>query len=287
MTAQHQQDEPNRIPAGPDRGLSTDAAAVPQGDRRFPAGMFTPDPAAARPGRMLRAQVRMELTLLLRHGEQLMLTLLIPIAILVGATLLPFGTFPDPRVAHVFPMVLAVAVMSTAFTGQAIAVGFDRRYGALKRIGATPLPKWGIIAGKAGAVIIVIAGQMVVLGGIAAGLGWRPAATTIGVMLPGVAVGTVAFATLGLLIGGRLKAEVVLALANIIWFALVAVAGLVLVRGDVPTGVYAFAAILPSGALTQVLSQAQDSTADWAGLGVLVLWAVAGGAAAVRAFRFE
>src|SRR5699024_5324911 len=145
--------------------------------------------------------------------------------ILVGATLLPFGDFPDPRVVHVFPMVLAVAVMSTAFTGQAIAVGFDRRYGALKRMGATALPKWGVIAGKSGAVIIVIAGQTVVLAAIAAGLGWRPTASTIGCMLLGVAVGTVAFATLGLLVGGRLKAEVVLALANIVWFALVAVAG--------------------------------------------------------------
>ncbi|QDQ97432.1 ABC transporter permease [Tomitella fengzijianii] len=253
----------------------------------FPAGTFTPAPAAAPPAAMLRSQVRMELTLLLRHGEQLMLTLLIPIAILVAVTLLPFGDFADPRVDHVLPMVLAVAVMSTAFTGQAIAVGFDRRYGALKRIGATALPKWGIVAGKSGAVIIVIIGQLVILGSIAAALGWRPGPATIGLILLSVAVGTVAFTTLGLLVGGRLKAEIVLALANIIWFALLAVAGLVLVRDDVPGTVFTLATLLPSGALTDALLQAQSGVVDWTGLGVLVVWGVLGGAAAVRTFRFE
>ncbi len=253
----------------------------------FPAGTFTPAPAPARPTAMLRSQVRMELVLLLRHGEQLMLTLLIPIAILVGATLLPFGDFDEPRVTHILPMVLAVAVMSTAFTGQAIAVGFDRRYGALKRIGATALPKWGIVAGKSGAVVIVIIGQLVILGAIGVALGWRPGPATIGLTLLSVAVGTVAFATLGLLVGGRLKAEIVLALANIIWFALVAVAGLVLVRDDVPGTVSTLAALLPSGALTQALLQAQDSMADWAALAVLAAWGAVGGAAAVRTFRFE
>lgn len=38
---------------------------------------------------------------------------------------------------------MSLAVIATAFTGQAIAVAFDRRYGALKRLGATALPVWG------------------------------------------------------------------------------------------------------------------------------------------------
>src|SRR5699024_10812368 len=110
---------------------------------------------------------------------------------------------------------------------------------------------------------------------------------TIGVTLLAVAVGTVAFASLGLLVGVRLKAEIVLALANIIWFALVAVAGLVLVRDDVSGTVFTLAALLPSGALTQTLLQAQDSVVDWAGLAVLLVWGALSGAAAVRTFRFE
>ncbi|MGZ6790949.1 MAG: multidrug ABC transporter permease, partial [Mycobacteriaceae bacterium] len=103
---------------------------------RFAAGTFTPDPRPAVPSRMLLAQGRLELILLLRNGEQLLLTILIPITLLIGLTLLPIVDLPEPRVSSVVPGVMALAVMSTAFTGQAIAVGFDRRYGALKRLGA-------------------------------------------------------------------------------------------------------------------------------------------------------
>ncbi|AGL26940.1 putative unidentified antibiotic-transport integral membrane ABC transporter [Mycobacterium tuberculosis CAS/NITR204] len=58
------------------------------------------------------------------------------------------GSFGHNRAATFVPVIMALAVISTAFTGQAIAVAFDRRYGALKRLGATPLPVWGINAGK-------------------------------------------------------------------------------------------------------------------------------------------
>ncbi len=115
----------------------------------FPAGTFTPDPRPASVSKMLAAQFGLELKLLLRNGEQLLLTMFIPITLLVGLTLLPLGDFGDNRVATFVPAIMALAVISTAFTGQAIAVAFDRRYGALKRLGATALPVWGIIAGKA------------------------------------------------------------------------------------------------------------------------------------------
>ena len=63
---------------------------------------------------------------------------------------------PQTRVVQRVPAIMALAVISTAFTGQAIAVAFDRRYGALKRLGATALPVWGIIAGKSLAVVTVV-----------------------------------------------------------------------------------------------------------------------------------
>ena len=69
---------------------------------------------------------------------------------------------------------MALAVISTAFPGQAIAVAFDRRYGAHQQtLGATALPVWGIIAGKGfgrgdGGVL-----QAILLGGIGLALGWR------------------------------------------------------------------------------------------------------------------
>ena len=109
----------------------------------FPAGTFTPDPRPNTVPHMLAAQSALELKLLLRNGEQLLLTMFIPITLLVGLTLLPLGSFGPNRAATFVPVIMALAVISTAFTGQAIAVAFDRRYGALKRLGATALPIWG------------------------------------------------------------------------------------------------------------------------------------------------
>jgi ABC-2 type transport system permease protein len=254
---------------------------------RFAAGTFTPDPRPAAPSRMLLAQGRLELILLLRNGEQLLLTILIPITLLIGLTLLPIVDLPEPRVSSVVPGVMALAVMSTAFTGQAIAVGFDRRYGALKRLGATPLPRWGILGGKGAAVLVVVALQASVLGGIGVGIGWRPSILGLVLGAFALAVGTFAFGALGLLLGGWLKAEVVLALANVIWFVLLGLGGVVVPLDRLPGGMAMFAKLLPSGALTETLRAATIHTSvDVAGLAVLLVWGLLAGLAATRTFRF-
>ena len=113
----------------------------------FPAGTFRPDPHRASTRTMLRAQAIIEAKLFLRHGEQLLLSFIIPVCMLVAITLLPVIEQDDPmRVG--FPIVLAVAAMSSGFTGEAISLAFDRRYGALKRTGASGVPAGIIIVGK-------------------------------------------------------------------------------------------------------------------------------------------
>ncbi|KXO91251.1 ABC transporter permease [Tsukamurella pseudospumae] len=253
---------------------------------RFARGTFLPNPEAARPAAMLAAQTRMELTLLLRNGEQLLLTMFIPIALLIGFTVLPIGD-EATRIGSLVPAIMAVAVMSTAFTGQAIAVGFDRRYGALKRLGATPLPRWGVIAGKTLAVVLVVILQAVIIGGIGLALDWRPDPLGLLLWAPILALGVFAFASLGLLLGGTLKAEIVLALANLLWFVLGAIGSLVVMHAHVPDAVVLIARLAPSGALTEALTRAADAgTVDWFGMAVLLAWGAVGSAAAVRLFRF-
>ncbi|GAA1480734.1 ABC transporter permease [Gordonia sinesedis] len=257
----------------------------------FPAGTFTPRPTPAPLPSMLAAQTRLELTLLLRNGEQLLLTLFIPITLLIGLCLLPLdsglGSSTAER-AHTFvPAILTVAVMSTAFTGQAIAVGFDRRYGALKRLGATPIPRWGIIAGKLLAVVAVVALQSLILGGIGFAFGWRPAVLGVLLGIVVIAIGTAAFAALGLLLGGTGKAEVVLAVANLLWFAMVGIGSLVVMGSRVPDAVWWVARCVPSGALAEALDQAAQARFDVFGAAVLVAWTVVAGALAVRWFRFQ
>ncbi len=253
----------------------------------FPAGTFAPDPRPAPVQRMLAAQYALDLKLLLRNGEQLLLTMFIPITLLIGLTLLPLGDFGAHRVATFVPAIMALAVISTAFTGQAIAVAFDRRYGALKRLGATALPVWGIIAGKALAVVTVVFLQAILLGGIGFALGWRP--HPMGLLLGAVviALGTATFVALGLLLGGTLKAEVVLALANLLWFVLAGLGALTLETQAIPSAVRWVARLTPSGALTEALSQAMTLSVDWFGIAVLAVWGGIGALGALRWFRFS
>jgi len=235
---------------------------------------------------MLAAQFGLDLKLLLRNGEQLLLTMFIPITLLIGLTLLPLGDFGPHRVATFVPAIMALAVISTAFTGQAIAVAFDRRYGALKRLGATALPVWGIIAGKSMAVVSVVFLQAILLGAIGFALGWRP--DPVGLLLGAVviALGTATFVALGLLLGGTLKAEVVLALANLLWFVFAGIGALTLETQAVPAAVRWVARLTPSGALTEALTQALTPSLDWFGIAVLAVWGGIGALAALRWFKF-
>src|SRR5690606_18951575 len=114
---------------------------------------FTPAPGAAPLPRMVLAQTGAEVRATLRNGEQLLLTLIIPILLLVGFSAAPLLNLDGRRVDFVAPGVIALAIMSTAFTGQAIATGFERRYGVLKRLGATPLSRPGLMLAKTLAVI--------------------------------------------------------------------------------------------------------------------------------------
>ncbi|WP_040836306.1 ABC transporter permease [Nocardia brevicatena] len=254
---------------------------------RFAPGTFTPAPRPNGRAAMLFAQTRLDLLLLLRNGEQLLLTMFIPITLLVGLSLLPFGEMGEHRVDRIVPAVMMVAVMSTAFTGQAIAVGFDRRYGALKRLGATPLPRWGVVAGKSGAVLLVVVLQAVILGAIGTALGWRPSplGLVLGALL--IVLGTATFAAMGLLLGGTLKAEVVLALANILWFVMLGVASVVFATDDPHAAVQIVVRLVPSGALAVALEDAVDGGIDWFGVVVLGLWGAGAGLLATRFFRFD
>ena len=252
----------------------------------FPAGTFSPDPRPSSVPRMLAAQDTLDLKLLLRNGEQLLLTMFIPITLLIGLTLLPLGDFGSNRVAVFTPAIMAVAVISTAFTGQAIAVAFDRRYGALKRLGATALPVWGIIVGKTLAVVTVVFLQAMLLGGIGLALGWRPnpAGLLLGAVV--IALGTATFVSMGLLLGGTLRAEIVLAVANLMWFVFAAIGALTLETAVIPRALAWVARLTPSGALTEALSRATQLSVDWFGIAVLAIWGAVAALAALRWFRF-
>lgn len=253
---------------------------------RFPEGTFAPAPRRAPIARVLASQTKLESMLIWRHGEQLLLTMIIPLAMLVGFTLVPVLDRENP-ILSVFPMVLAVATMSAGFTGQAIAVGFDRRYGALKRIGASALPKWGIIAGKAGAVAIMVTAQFIIFSAAAVALGFRASVGSFFLAYGVTILGTSAFTAMGLLMGGTLGAELILGLANLVWFVLLGAATLVAVGPDLGSAAHTALTLLPSVALTEALIAAFGGSIAWYPVAVLVVWGAVCAVAATRLFRFE
>ena len=253
----------------------------------FSPGAFTPAPGRGKLGRMVLAQARIETALALRNGEQVLLTLLIPLALLIGLTLLKIVPLSEPRVNEVAPRILALAVMSSAFTGQAIALGFDRRYGVLKRLAATAIPRWLLGAGRVLAALSIVAIQVVILGVVAALLGWAPAVSGIVWAIVLVLLGTLAFGALGVLLGGALRAEIVLAAANIVWFVLLLAGGIALPVSSLPGGLGAVVELLPSGALAESLHTVltEGGPPGWQPVLVLIIWAAAAGGVATRTTR--
>jgi len=250
---------------------------------------LSPRPGAAPFPQMVAAQSAMEARLMLRNGEQLLLAVVIPVIVLIGGVKGADRLGLDlahPPVDVFTPGVLALAVMSTAFTSLAIATGFERRYGVIKRLGSSPLPRSGLLAGKVGGLLVIETMQVAVIVVVGLALGWEPADGLIGALLA-VVVGTGTFAALGLFLAGILRAEATLAAANLVYLLLLAAGAVVL-----PSSSYgAFGHVtewLPSGALGDAMRHAcLDGGVAWRLLGVLLLWGALGTALTARTFRWE
>jgi ABC-2 type transport system permease protein len=252
-------------------------------------GGLSPRPGAASRGRILATQTRAEIGMTLRNGEQLLLTLVIPLLLLIGLSKLPTDVVGhDPAIDAVAPGILALAVISTAFTGQAIATGFERRYGVLKLLGATPLGRSGLLVAKTLGVLAVEVVQMVLITAVAFALGWHPVGNPVYAVLL-VALGTAAFSSLGLLLAGTLRAEATLAVANGLYLLLLALGGVVIPADRLPAAAETVVSLLPSAALGQGL---RDVLLHGTGLPVqpvvvLLVWTALGGVLTVRTFRWS
>ncbi|MDX3239427.1 ABC transporter permease [Streptomyces sp. ME03-5709C] len=238
---------------------------------------------------MIAAQTALETRMLLRNGEQLLLTVVIPTLLLVLFSAVDIvDTGAGEAVDFLAPGVLALAVMSTAFTGQAIATGFERRYGVLKRLGASPLPRWALMTAKTGSVLVTEVLQIVLLTVIAFALGWSPQGNPFAVLLL-LALGTAAFSGLGLLMAGTLRAEATLAAANLVFLLLLVGGGVIVPLDRFPGAARSVLELLPISALSDGLRDVLQHGAGmpWADLGILGVWAVLGLGAAARWFRWE
>jgi ABC-2 type transport system permease protein len=237
------------------------------------------------------AQVQAELRLTARRGENVLVTIIVPAVVLLFFA--STGVLPSPSgrpVDFLLPGSLALAIIATSLVNLGIATAYERHYGVLKRLGGSPLTAAGLLAAKIGAVLVVEVGQVVLLVAIAASmLGWSPPpGFNPGLFVGAVLLGTLAFAGMGLLLAGALRAEATLALANALFIAAVLVGGIILPLDHLPESVAAVAGLLPAAALSDVFRAALGEDLDLARpLAILILWGLGSVALTARTFRWE
>jgi ABC-2 type transport system permease protein len=228
----------------------------------------------------------------IRRGETLLLTLGIPILLLVFFSLTHVTTTPaGGRINFIAPGILALCVLSTSLVALSISTGFERSYGVLRRLHVTPLGQRRMIAAKISAVVVTEVIQVIVLGLVALSLRWTPHGGVAGSLQVAVALllGSAGCAGIGLLLAGRLRAEVNLAAANGLYLVLLLMSGIVVPLSSLPTAVRHIAVYLPSGAMADalhlILGHAQHASAtDWWSLGA---WALIAPLLAAKTFRFD
>jgi ABC-2 type transport system permease protein len=259
------------------------------GTTPLPVGGGTP----ARPASWLAMALALaanELRLVLRRGEGLLVTFVIP-----AGVLLVFSSFDTTGagqpVDRLLPGSISLAVIGASLVSLAITTGYERAYGVLKRLGGSPAGSSVVVAAKTSSVVVVELVQLVLLVGIAVGvLGFvaGPSAS-VPLVLGALVLGTIAFAGLGLLMAGTLRAEATLALANLLFLVCLVLGGIVLPLDRLPDAVAAVAGVLPPAVLTQALAIGLGTSAADATGPMLLLagWAVLFAVLAARRFRWD
>lgn len=255
--------------------------------------MSRPAPAL----RSVAALAAHDLRITARRGENVLVTIVIPIAVLLffsSVQLVP-GLATDP-VDYLLPGAIALAIIASGLVNLGIATAYERSYGVLKRLGGAPLPRWGLVGAKLGSILVLEAVQVVALVAVASlALGWSPGdGWSPALFLVAVLFGTMTFAGLGLLLAGTLRAEVTLALANGLFLGFLMLGGIVLPIDHLPAVLQPIAALLPATALGDLL---RISLASGLTVGapasalqpavILLAWGIGAVATAVRTFHWE
>jgi ABC-2 type transport system permease protein len=156
----------------------------------------------------------------------------------------------------------------------------------LKRLGASPLTRPGLLFAKTAAILGLVVLQLLVLALVGVAVGWRP---EFGQLLPALGItvlATAAYSGLALTIASLLRPETVTAAATLIYVLMLAAGGIMFAAPDLGTFGWF---LLPLAAHAEALRDALTAGAAipgaiWASLG---LWAAVSLAAAAKTFRWE
>jgi ABC-2 type transport system permease protein len=246
---------------------------------------------AARVPVAIAAMTAMEFRLSLRRGETLLATAVLPVVVLIFFSSAPILSIPGERaVDFLLPGSIAFGIIATSLVSLGITTAYDRHYGVLKRLGGSPLSRAEVLVAKLAVVLVVEAVQVALLVGFAiVVLGWAlPTTAWVAGATAAILLGTLAFAGLGLMLAGILRAEAMLAVANALFLASLVLGGVIVPIDRLPAPLGVIAAALPAAALTEALRSALASEpTPTSQLALLALWGAASVIVAVRTFRWE
>ncbi|GAC1398806.1 MAG: hypothetical protein NVS4B12_03220 [Ktedonobacteraceae bacterium] len=245
---------------------------------------------AAPLARQIFTQVQYELLLTLRRGENILVTLIVPVMLLIFFTSLNIvPVLNGSAINFLLPGILAIAIMAAGMVNLGIATAYERYYGVLKRLGSSPLSRSSLIIAKVISILILEAIQVLLLIGVAALFyRWQPTGSPLLTLLA-IALGTITFSACGLAMAGALRAELTLAGANALFLIFVFLGGGVLPLSRLPGPLAALAELLPATALTQALQATMTRNGSFPGYPLLVLtiWAIVVLVIAMRTFKWE
>ncbi|HWP62809.1 MAG TPA: ABC transporter permease [Candidatus Binatia bacterium] len=265
----------------------------------LPVPASPPEPASL--ARTIAALLAMELRLTARRYENLLVMFGLPPILLVFLAAVPIrggaGGSTEGALVTLLGPVVAIAMAASGFVNLGIATAYERGYGVLKRLGGSPAPVGAVILAKVAAVGVVALGQLALLGVVAVGVGWRPEPTaSLPVLGAGLLLGLLAFAGLGLLFGGTLRAEAALAVVNGTFLVFLLLGGILVPVENLPGVLRDLAELMPVTALARIIAAGLGAT-DGAGaaavgraggdLAALAVWAAITAVAARRTFRWE
>jgi ABC-2 type transport system permease protein len=246
---------------------------------------------AASPLRQISKQTAFELLLTARRGENVLVTLIIPVMLLIffaSLNVIPTTGNAGPA-GFLLPGILAIAIMAAGMVNLGIATAYERYYGVLKRLGSSPLSRSGLIIAKIISILVLEVIQVILLIAVAVLFyHWR-AAGSLPLTLLTLTLGTITFAALGLAMAGAMRAEMTLAGANALFLIFILLGGGILPLNHLPAPLAALAQFLPASALTQALQQSMTAGNIFPGTALLTLaiWAIIILFVAIRTFKWE
>lgn len=216
-----------------------------------------------------------------RNGEQLLLVVGIPLVAFFVLT--RTDLFGASSASSALAIVATFIVLGSGFTSPAITIAFERRYGSYAFLGTTPMPRSAIVAGTLAAIAVT---TLVSLGIIVAVWALTDSgATTFDPrgwlwLTLGSVLGLFAVVPWAFVLGGTLRSEGVLAVANAIFVVAILFGGVLIPADDLPFG--AVLEWLPPGAVVLVASGSSPGAAV-----TLAAWGVVGTVLATRTFRWR